>query len=684
MPDSYAESADGVILVANGIDPVVKWDGFTDQAEPAGVEPPDPTVIPELAPGGSFFDVLNGTYQIYVRFVDRDGNVSNLSAPSQVVTVTRRTTLDYSNLPIPQQTKVVRRQILRNTDGQFDTFYVDVDSTDIFSSTASSGKTDAELSAGEAVPLLDATTGFPFANRYTVPPATKPFLATHIGRMWYMGEQTYSEGSVSVTRGSKTVTGIGTQWASTFPDRFLYVQGATQGYEIDTVDPIAQTIQLIDSYADDDQQFAEYTIKPSPGEAASVYFSEAGLPEAVPVFNAFTMPEDGDEVTGGMQFSSFLYIFKRRRMYRFTGQSDPSTDGFLFYALGRGCINNRCWVIVEEQAYLMDEAGIYRAGGGDSAEQLSTPIQDLFRRGETGAINWAASRYFHCSYHPAGETIRWFVTLNGEYLPRHALALHYKTGKWWVERWPVPIASSRRGRAGRPTGAWADAGEQVFLGGPAGEIYQLGGTLDGVPAIGPTNRGRVTSATITTLTDAAAAFDTSVVNVPVVIVSGRGAGQQRLVTDATATTLTLASPWRVKPDATSVYQLGGIPFKYRSVRMRYARSDEALQGVSVEIQFEPTEAPQTFDLRTYGDFSAKPMRFGRDMGKGQKPGVTVAKDATEAVVQMDTQVGHYWHRMDRKREQSTDAPRLVRVELGGVSGPEQTRFGEALLNGILD
>lgn len=683
MPDSYAESADGVILVANGIDAVVKWNGFTDQAEPAGVLPPDPTVIPAIASSGSG-TTLNGSYQIYVRFLDVDGLPSNLSSPSGVLTISNATLISYSNLPVPQQTKVVRRQILRNTDGQFDTFYVDVDSTDITSTTATSTKTDDELSAGEAVPLLDSATGFPFANRYTVPPNTKPFITPHIGRMWFSGEQTYSEGSISVTRGSNTVTGVGTQWPATFTLRFLYVQGATRGYQIDTVDPIAQTLQLIDAYADDTNQYAEYTIKPAPGESSLAYYSEAGLPEAVPVFNAFSLPEDGDDQTGQMQFGSFLYFFKRRRTYRFTGQSDPAVDGFLFYALGRGCINDRSWVIVEEQAYIMDEAGIYRAGGGDSAEQLSTPIQDLFRRGEPGGINWAAARYFHCSYFPAGETIRWFVTLRGEYLPRHSLALHYKTGKWWIEEWPVPTAASCIGRAGRPTSGWGDAGEQVFLGGPAGEVYQLGGTLDGVAAVGPSNRGTVTSATVTTITDAAAAFDTSAANVPVVIVSGRGAGQARIVVKATATTLTVNDPWRTKPDATSVYQVGGIRFKYRSVRMRYARGGEDLQGVSIEVQFQPTQTPQTFDLRTYGDFVVKATRFGRNMGPGQKPGVAVAKDASEAVVSLDTHVGHYWHRMDRRREASSDSPRLVKFEIAGVSGPEQVKFGETLLNGIVD
>lgn len=679
MPDSYAESADGVVLIANGIDPVVRWDGFAATAEPAGVEAPDPDTIPILAATGA--GSIAGTYACLVRWLDARGNPGNLSTISAEVTVTSAGGFAYSALPTPTTGKPVTRQILRNTAGQMDTFYVDVEDTNIYDTTATGTKTDGQLAVSDSVVLFDSSSGLNVGNRYGVPPDTKPFICWHLSRMWAAGETPYAEGAVKVTQGSTTVTGVATDWPGTWVGRFLYVRGASKSYEIDSVDAGAQTITLVEAYADATDPFAEYAVKPSPGEASVLYFSEPGSPEAWPFYNGLSIPEDGDSVTGLLQFGSFLWIFKRRRTYRLTGQADPLRDSFIFHALGRGAVNHRTYVVVEEQLYVMDEGGIYRTGGGDSAEQISIPIQDMFRAGAS-AINWAASRYFHAVYSPAEEVIRWFVALHGDYLPRHALALSYRTGKWWVEDWPTPIGSSCLGRAGRPTGQWAAETEAVFLGGPGGEFFRLGGPLDGVAAQGATNRGTVTAAGVDSLTDSAAAFDTTNVNVPVCIVAGRGRGQRRLVVNATATKLSVDEPWRVKPDATSVYQLGGIPYRLVTGRMRWAPNEKE-SGRSVELQFVPTETPMRFSLRLTSDFSATPTRVGRNVGPGQRSGVLATKGDDAVEVKLDSAFGHHWQRVDGHRELSTDAPRLFKVEVEGVSGPEQVRFGETVYTGAV-
>lgn len=679
MPDSFAESAEGIVLVANGIDGLIKWDGYANQAQPAGVQPPGQSVVPVITGSGS--GTLTGTYLIFVRFIDGNDNPSNPSPASAPVSVSNVSVFDYSNVPVPSQASVVRRQVLRNTDGEADVFYVSLDTTDLTSTTLSDSLTDAQLSAQEAVPLFDDV-GLPFMQSFDPPPNTKPFLSFHLNRMWLAGEQTYAEGSVQVVQGSATVAGVATRWPETFANRFLYVSGANRPYEILSADPTAQTLVLTEPYRDATDPFAMYAIRPVPADAQTLYFSKPGSPEAWPVFNGFTLPEDGDQVTGLCQFGSFLWIFKRKRTYRMTAQSDPATDGFVFYALGRGCVNHRCWVVVEEQLYLLDEGGVYRTGGGDEAEQLSTPIQNLFRRDTLGAINWSSSRFFHCCYSPAEETIRWFITLRGSYLPRHAICLAYKTSKWWLEEYPVPIGSSTLGRVGRPTGGWGDAGEQLFLGGPAGEVLTSGGNLDGVPSAGPMTRGSVSSAGGDTLTDSAASFDTTWLNVPVVITGGRGKGQLRIVVANTSTRLRVNEAWAVLPDVTSTYQVGGIRYKFTGGRMRYTSSEDQT-GRSIEVQYVPTAEEQTVDLRLYSDFSIVPRKMGRTVGPGTRGGVTTVKDGAEFTLDLSRPVGTYWQRVDGHREGGTEAPRLVRVQLEGVSGPDAVQFGEMVLNGII-
>jgi hypothetical protein len=677
MPDSYAESADGNVLIANGIDPVLRWDGFSAAAEPAGVEAPDPDTVPAIAASGT--GGITGTYTAYVRFVDARGNPGNLSTVSNSLTANAAGQIDYSNLPTPTSGKVVTRQILRNTAGQAATFYVDVEDTNVNGTTATGYKTDAQLATSEALVLIDSTTGLPVAFRFGVPPDHKPIIAFHLQRMWLGGSEPYAEGSCKVTKFSATVTGIGTEWRENWSARFLYVTGATRSYEIDSVDAAAQTLTLTEPYEDDTAPFAEYAIRASPGEESLLYFSEPSAPEAWAFYNALPLPDEGGRLTGMLQYGSFLWLFKGRRTYRLSGQADPKFDAFIFYALGRGCVNHRCHAVVEEQLYAMDEGGVYRTGGGDQAENISVAIQNLFRPG-AGGINWQAARYFHCVVDHPNETITWYVALAGEYLPRHALAFHHPSGKWWVNDFPVSIGASCVARLGRPTGAWAGDAEAVLLGSPGGRILALGGELDGPPAFGATTTGVVTAAGSDWITDGAAAFDADMINVPVCITGGRGKGQRRLVVGATATTLRVDEPWAVLPDTTSRFQLGGIPFRFLSGRVRWAPT-ERNSGRAVEVQYTPTAQFQTFDLRLYQDFAAVPRLIGRAIDAGQRTGVAAEPDDLGYQRDLSHPHGFYRQVYNGMREGGVEAGRVFSFELVGVSGPEVARFGQAVLEG---
>jgi len=87
---------------------------------------------------------------------------------------------------------------------------------------------------------------------------------------------------------------------------------------------------------------------------------------------------------------------------------------------------------------------------------------------------------------------------------------------------------------------WANA-EETFL--VHGDVFKGG--------------GRATAATETTLTDRAKQWRSGLWrDAEVLVVSGRGFGQHRTVTDNTADTLTLRQPWRVTPNASSQYVVG--------------------------------------------------------------------------------------------------------------------------------
>lgn len=677
MPNSFIETAEGIILIANGIDNVLRWNGETNQAEPAGVIAPTAAITV----GSSGVGAITGSYFAFVRYVDRDGNFSNVSPVSTELVVEDVEKILYTDVPVNALPQVVRKQILRNTDGQTDVFYVDIDTTEMFTTEFESTKSDFELANLDAVPLFD-TTGFPLASRYDPPPSTHPFMAFHINRVWMFGFQPYAEGSVQVTSGSATVTGVGTQWPATFVGRFLYVQGRP-AYEISAVDVENQTLTLLEAYQEATDLFAQYAIQPAPGERGLLVFSEPGLPQAFPPQNALSVPEDGDVGTHIAEFGSFLYIFKRRKTYRMSSQTDPTKDGFIFYALGRGCINHRCMVVVEEKMYIMDESGVYMSGGGGAIQQLSTPIQNLFRVGDSDAINWNVSRFFHANFDQAGETIRWFVSTASSYLPRTALCLHYPSGKWWTEEYAIPVGASVSARISRPSQGWGEGPAQVFLGGPGGEVWTLDGLLDGPPAAGPTTRGKPTSVGMDSLTDLNAFFDTTEsINAPVAVVDGRGAGQFRRIVDATATKLFLDEPWTILPDSTSTYQIGAIPVRLLTGRMRLAPS-EPQTGHSVEIQFEPTAIAIKLNLGLNMDFGKANRLVGRAIGKGQRPYVKGEKGKGYITIDLNNPVGAHWKRFDGGRELGTDAPRLFALDINGFSGPERVVLGEFVINGAV-
>src|ERR1019366_8770390 len=139
-----------------------------------------------------------------------------------------------------------------------------------------------------------------------------------------------------------------------------------------------------------------YSIGPAPAEARLLYYTMPGEAESWPVINALSLQEDGDSITGLMEMGSFLFILEARHTYRFTFQSDPAVDGFIFLSANRGCVNNRCWVIAEGTCYMMDYSGIH-GFDGSSSNTVSDPIQHLWRSESAGPqINWTASELFFC------------------------------------------------------------------------------------------------------------------------------------------------------------------------------------------------------------------------------------------------------------------------------------------------
>lgn len=671
MPESFTTSPEGRLFSANGIDPVLRWDGFADEMEDAGVLPPGEAIT--LAGGGGV-GTITGTYYAYVRYVDRDGLLSNLSPVSAGVTLASKLKVTYSGLPVPAEAKVARRQVLRNTAGQTRVFYVDIDTDDLVSPTMESTRTDSQLQVQDYQALLDDKNR-PLANIHGVPPSDKACLVAHLDRLFGAGEQEYAAGCVSVTAGSLSVRGIGTEWPASFAGRYLWVESADKAYEIDSVDAEAQTLTLLEAYGGQTDAYAVYAVRPPIAQRRILAFSEPGLPESWPATNGFSIQEDGDDITGLMPKGSFVYVLERRHVYRCTFQEDPLTDGFVFLSLGRGCVNNRCWVIVDDIGYMLDEGGVYSFSGGQETQAVSEPIQDIFSPAGRAAyaVRWEARRWFHSCWDPGSQLIRWFVTLSGTGVPRHALCLDVRQGRWWVEEYPVPIGASCVGTL--------DGLQRVFLGGPGGQVFLLGdGTLDGVDPGKGTVRGTVTSAGLLGLTDSLASFGPDLVGAFVVITDGRGKRQRRRIVAATGTTLRLDTPWLVKPDTTSTYQVGGVQYRYRTGWFRWAPQEQ--EGPRrLEVSFEPCDGAATLDARLWYDRSKSPVEWDYECTSADGDGVSVIPGSPDLTVDLTKPIGLVQKRLDGHKEVYVDGPRLVSVGIDGATGTDEVRIHSMTLDG---
>lgn len=674
MPKTFAQSESGVVYIADGFNAVQRWDGNTSALETAGVAPPATAVVIGSSGSGS----ISGTYTAYQRFVDRLGNFSNLCPISNTLVVAGVLQIDYSSVDIPTSSQVVSRQILRNASGNTSSYYLDITTTDLTATTFTSTKTDATLTAQTLVPIVDSEGNDLAADRYTVPPDDLPLLLMANGRMLMAGEAIYTQGAIQITQSSVTVQGIGTNWTSVMAGRYLTVESETRSPAlISSVDTNTQTLTLSAVWPGRTYAFVGYGIRADVDRRRGVQWSEAGLPEAVPPLSLLNVSRAGGmgDLTAMFRVGSLVYLAERSRTHTLSfvnnpALSDAGGDGQVFLSGYRGCVNQRCVVIVEDVAYMLDQQGVYafRAGG---SEPLSVPIHDLFdEHGDYDyKVTWEHSAFFHGVHDLGQEIIRFFVCLDHRRYPHHCICLDYRQQRWWLEEYPFPICSSCSGQIdGQPV---------VFLGSSGARVFVLGSSdLDGVD--GMTTAGTVTTAGLQTLTDSAAVFNAvALPGYSVTVTAGTGKGQRRIITAATSTALTVMLPWTTALSTDSEYQIGGVHYRWKSGVFRYA-SEEQSNVRQLDLMGQAA-ADGFADLRVYLDRSATPVNWGATVNSY---GVRTTKSNADAVLDLSRNSGQWQLRFDGLRQPGMDVPRFVEIELSGVQGTDPVAFFELVAGGV--
>jgi len=620
------------------------------------------------------FTTYSGRYQAFVRFVDKNGIPSDPSPISTDTLLVNAPYVFYRDVEKPTDPNITRRQVFRNIDGSSDAFYLDIDTTDLTSSTLVSYNTDAQLKLKFGQAVWDDN-GYNLFYLYGRPPSDKPYIAEYNSVIFAAGKREYREGVVSVVNGSTSVQGVGTSWTPAFIGMKITL-GNAQYPVIDCV-KATQIITLGKAYEGPTNPYLKYSIEPYYANGNLMTWSTPGFPESWPIRNQLQLPEDGDDITGLVVFDNSMWILKSRSVYQFSYTSNPGIDGDYKPASSRGCINQRCAVQVQNVCLMLDRVGVHVFKGSlprvqyqtnTTPDHLSLPIGDMFRfEGTWLRINWDADKcWWHGVHCQEMKTVRWYVTMQGFDLPQHAICYDYLMDRWWVEEYPFPITSSCQGTQliGRP-----------LLGGPNGQVLQPDlGPLDMVDAPGTRIAVDEAYSPVTLLLQET---PPECVGTSIAIVAGRGRGQCRKVLSQAGNVVEVDNPFLVLPDSDSIVQVGAIPYYLKSPEVMKLKI-ETSKPHAFGFQFEATSV----DLEAYVTITQDGTKVRRVAAGADWGAVTsVPDDPTVYKVDLSNESEAGIINMDSWRERDWPRKYTIQADIQGYSGEEKPRITQMSILG---
>lgn len=412
-----------------------------------------------------------------------------------------------------------------------------------------------------------------------------------------------------------------------------------------------------------DRVFMAGNLTLTPATRNKIHFSEDDEPESMPDTNEVTVQDntgDEDEVTGLMPYGAFLYVLKERHIYSLKFVRQPKIDVGINCIAWRGCLNNRCWTILDGMAYVMDQTGIYQFAGGQP-EPIDAPIQNQFW---DGTIDFTNAKWFTVCADTARKLVYFFVsyTADSSTRPKRALVFDALKQAWLPDKYVWEIG----GAAIVPI-----AGKARLLVGTDNRILATGqGTSDLVTAV----RGTATSATSNTLTDSTASFGT-LTDAPIAIAAGTGVGQIRRISSNSSTAITVSSNWTTTPDATSVYVVGGIQWSHKTGLLEFPPSEKRYER-KLELSFTPTTHTNVISVKQFKNkyATATTQQVSEDRGTGVTAtrGLTpIIFDITQAREAHDDASGMSKVGLEGITDDNSNAQRWLSLEFSGVQGQDQ-------------
>lgn len=197
-------------------------------------------------------------------------------------------------------------------------------------------------------------------------------------------------------------------------------------------------------------------------------YSERNEMESVPpTQNALILADDAtdnDQITGLVPYGAALYILKTRHVYRLTFAVDPRLDGESSPVTTRGAMNQHCWGLYNDVAFLLDQIGPWAMTTGGGITEVGNSIRNYFR---DGTVDFEKFGKFFVSVEPNQAVVRFHVAFTGDDgdQPKRAFAYSVENNAWWLETYPWGLGySCRFEKEGRV---------RTIVGGPSGYLLLL-------------------------------------------------------------------------------------------------------------------------------------------------------------------------------------------------------------------
>lgn len=595
------------VYMTDGWRPVQVWDGIASSTSDAGITGPsqedsDWSPTPTEPNAGS---VTAGDHSFRYRYKNSvTGYVSNASneidfttAGSKDVQFSINNTGSSADIQQPASGSQADRIVLEMTTAGGSTFF-EAGEVAASASTINVDLTDVQLA--ELTPLYPLTGN-------NLPPIAANMIA-HRGRLFMFGQIVYSEGTADVTNADATVSGNSTDWTVAIekPDitnadtlrnrapRFFQVDGDAVAYEIAT-QTSGTEFELVEAYGGSTDTAVGYRIF---SRDNNLYVSTAAYPESFPSANFVAGPEFG-QITACIGHLSSLVIYALTGMEVLVWSSDPVTDGVKrVVSQQRGALNQHVVIDVEDTVYAMDRRGFTRYAGVRPVH-ISKEIDNLL-----DDVNWAVSDTFHCCYYPELKSVRWYVAMDSDTLPKDYFQYSVDNQAWSRGKREIAITAS----ALVPT----STGQRVLVGDENGYTwFDDEGTTEGcatnaesVLTVGSGSSTTVIQIDGTTLTTSGTGQD----GVPFYWVEGDETG---VVSSNTSSALTLASALTAAPAAGDKVHLGRIKSLLKTKAFTLPTLASKHKARKVRIFFEPLSASTAtgryFRVRFYRDYSSSAL-----------------------------------------------------------------------------